>query len=172
MKNVKWVVTLLVLISAFSSTAFGFGHYRSDASCDESPRSFSHGYSEKMDQIDDGFVFFPGFEIGMGSGALTTSLGVNIGYKKGLFFAGTSLKGQVVNIDHVNYQFIPASLNISGLSVSRIPETSNSQNEKKLEGWSVGFGLGGKLSFTQLVETDPDTEIEKEYLMVSLGFGF
>ncbi len=173
MKNLKWIVGFLVVISMFSTTAFGFGyHHDDDGSCDTKPRSFRKGYAEKMDRIDDGFVFFPGLEIGMGSGALSASLGLNLGYKRGLFFAGTALRGQVINIDRVNYQFVPPTLNISGLSVSRIPETENSQNNRTLEGWSVGFGMGGKLSFTQLVEKDPDTDTEEEYLMIGLGFGF
>jgi len=81
----------------------------------------------------------------MGSGVLSGSLGLNIGYKSGLFLIGTSLRGQIVNIDHVNYQFIPLGLNICGLSYSLIPETGNSQNGKKLKGWSVGYAMGGKL---------------------------
>ena len=76
------------------------------------------------------------------------------------------------NIDRVNYTFMPLTLNIMGLSMSVIPETSNSVNDKTLKGQSIGFAMGGKLSFSQLIETDPDTDTQNEYLVISLGFGF
>ena len=172
MKPMKWVFAFLVTVTLISTSAYAHGHHWYDASGDEMPESFHHGFSKKMGEIDDGLICFPGAEIGTGSGALTASLGINVGVKYGLFFAGTAFKGQVVNIDHVNYRFMPATLNIMGLSYSVIPETSNSQNDKKLKGQSIGFGLGGKLTFSQLVETDPLTDSEKEFLVISLGFGF
>jgi len=137
----------MLLMIAISSNMFA--HSRNwgwqDTSGDQHPKSFQEGYERKMSRLEDGFVFFPGAEIGMGSGVLSGSLGLNIGYKSGLFLIGTSLRGQIVNIDHVNYQFIPLGLNICGLSYSLIPETGNSQNGKKLKGWSVGYAMGGKL---------------------------
>jgi len=172
MKALKWMVSSLTLWLVLSSTALAFGHHWRDASGDERPASFREGYGHGMKRIDDGFLVFPGLEIGAGSGALTASLGVNLGYKRGYFFAGTALKGQVVNIDRTNYRFMPLTLNISGLSVSVIPETGNDQNDKKLKGQSIGIGFGGKLSFTQLIETDPVTDTEEEFLVISLGFGF
>ncbi|MBU2646015.1 hypothetical protein KKI24_15015 [bacterium] len=174
MKNMTLMVALLALIVGFSSSASAYqGHWRErDASGDHYPKSFKEGYEYKMKRFDDGFVLFPGAEIGMGSGALSAAIGLNIGYKSGLFLIGTSLKGQVINIDHVNYAFMPYTLNVSGVSYSMIPETSNSQNDKKLKGWSIGYGMGGKLTFAQLVETDPVTQVEKEYLTINIGFGF
>ncbi|MCP4752552.1 MAG: hypothetical protein GY866_16810 [Proteobacteria bacterium] len=172
MKNLKRLLTFLSVLTVFASPALAHGRHWHDASGDEKPKSFRHGYSHKMKMIEDGFILFPGGEIGMGSGALTASLGVNVGYKYAGFFAGTALKGQVVNIDRVSYRFMPATLNICGLSVSVIPETSNSVNDKKLKGQSIGFGLGGKLSFSHMVESDPNTDSKKEYLVISLGFGF
>ena len=177
MKNVKMLISLIILVAAFSSSAMAHGyrhnwrHY-GDASGDHYPKSFDKGYESKMKRFDDGFVVFPGAEFGMGSGALSAALGVNFGYKKGLFLIGTSVKGQVINIDHVNYVFMPATLNICGLSYSVIPETSNTHNEKKLKGWSIGYGMGGKLTFAQLIETDPVTDTEKDYLTINIGFGF
>ena len=164
----------MALLTIVASPAFAHSRHWNDcdATGDEMPKSFKRGFSHGMKKIDDGFKVFPGAEIGTGSGALTASVGLNLGYKYGWFFAGTSLKGQVVNIDHVNYQFMPATLNIMGLSYSVIPETANSQNEKKLKGQSIGFGMGGKLSFSQLIEMDPVTDTEKEYLVISIGVGF
>jgi hypothetical protein len=174
MKKVKLITSMLVMIVGFSSAAFAYkGHWHErDASSDHHPKSFRKGFQSKMKRIDDGFLVFPGAEIGMGSGTLSAALGVNMGYKKGSFVIGTALKGQVINIDHVNYTFMPYTLNISGLSYSMIPETSNSQNDKKLKGWMVGYGLGGKLTFGQLTETNPDTNTEKEFLTINVGFGF
>ena len=172
MKKFNIIVALTLFLTATASQALAHDHHWRDASSDDMPKSFHHGYSHKMKKIDDGFIVFPGAEIGTGSGALTAAMGVNVGYKYRMFFVGTSLKGQVVNVDHVNYLFMPATLNIMGLSYSVIPETTNSQNDKKLKGQSVGFGLGGKLSFSQLVETDPVSDTEKEFLVISLGFGF
>jgi hypothetical protein len=175
MKNVKMLISMFVLVVAFSSSALADGRdwRHGDASGDHHhPKSFGQGYKSKMKRIDDGFIVFPGAEFGMGSGTLSASLGVNFGYKKGLFLLGTAVKGQVVNIDHVNYTFMPATLNICGLSYSVIPETSNAQNDKKLKGWSIGYGMGGKLTFAQLIETDPVTHTEKDYLTINVGFGF
>ncbi len=173
MKKATLIMTLLVLIIGFSSSAFAYKrHWREwDASGDH-PKSFREGYERKMKRFDDGFLVFPGAEIGMGSGALSAALGVNVGYKKGLFVVGTALKGQVINIDHVNYSFMPYTLNICGLSYSVIPETSNSQNDKKLKGSFIGYGMGGKLTFGQLVESDPADNTEKEFLTINVGFGF
>ena len=166
-------LSLLVLMVGFTSSAMAHkGRWHQwDASGDH-PKSFRDGYERKMKRFDDGFVVFPGAEIGMGSGALSGALGVNFGYKKGLFVVGTALKGQIVNINDVNYSFMPYTLNICGLSYSVIPETSNSQNDKKLEGWQVGYGMGGKLTFGHLVESDPDDNTEKEFLTINVGFGF
>jgi len=174
MKKMLFVLTTLLLMVSMSSNMFANNRNWGwqDTSGDQYPKSFQGGYERKMSHLEDGFVFFPGAEIGMGSGALSGSLGVNIGYKSGLFLIGTSLRGQIVNIDHVNYQFIPLGLNICGLSYSLIPETGNSQNDKKLKGWSVGYAMGGKLTFSQMIETDPDTNIQKEYLTINLGVGF
>ena len=174
MKKVKLMISMLVLVVAFSSSALAYSRHwnHGDASGDHYPKSFGKGYESKMKRIDDGFIVFPGAEIGMGSGTLSAALGVNLGYKNGLFVIGTALKGQVINIDDVNYQFMPYTLNICGLSYAVIPETSNSQNDKKLKGWALGYGMGGKLTFAQMIETDPNTNTEKEYLTINIGFGF
>jgi hypothetical protein len=172
MKKLNLLLALTVFLSVTASQAFAHDWRWKDASGDEMSKPYHHGYSHKMKKIDDGFIIFPGGEIGAGTGALTASLGVNVGYKYGMFFAGTSLKGQVVNIDHVNYLFMPATLNIMGLSYSVIPETGNSQNDTTLKGQSIGIGMGGKLSFSQMVESDPVTDTEKEYLVISFGCGF
>lgn len=174
MKKVTFMLSIFLLMTSFSSGVFAHNQHWEwqDASGDQPPRSFQDGYERKMKHLEDGFIFFPGAEIGVGSGVLSASLGINIGYKSGLFLIGTSLSGQVVNIDQVNYQFIPVGLNICGLSYSVIPETGNSQNDKKLKGWSVGYAMGGKLTFSQMIETDPDTKIQKEYLTVNFGVGF
>lgn len=135
----------------------------------------SRVYSRKHDfrgHKKDGWLVFPAAEIGMGSGTLSASLGVSLGYRSGHFMLGTSLRGQVVNIDRVNYQFMPYTINVSGLSYSLIPETGNSQNNKTLRGQSLGIGMGGKLTFGQLIEKDPDTNREQEYLTINFGVGF
>lgn len=164
---------MLALLVGFSSSAFAFKrHWHDQDATGDHPRSFRDGYKKKLSYIDDGFVVFPGAEIGMGSGALSAALGVNLGYKKGMFVVGTALKGQVINIDHVNYTFVPYVLNISGVSYTVIPETSNSRNDKKLEGWMLGYGLGGKLTFGQLIETDPTDNSKKEFLTINVGVGF
>jgi hypothetical protein len=147
MRTMRRMMLTIAVLMGLSTTVFAHGHRWRDASGDEPPKSFREGYAHGIKRFDDGFVFFPGAEIGLGSGALSASLGINLGYKYGFFFAGTSLKGQVVNIDRVNYRFMPLTLNVSGLSVSLIPETGNDQNRKKLKGQSIGLGLGGKLSF-------------------------
>lgn len=163
---------MIVFISTISTSAFAHWHGGKDASWDARHKSFGEGYSEGMRRFDDGFMFFPGGEIGMGSGALTGALGINVGYKTGLFFIGTSIKGQVVNIDRVNYSFMPYTLNICGLSYSVLPETTNSQNDRKLKGQSIGFAMGGKFTIGQMTETDPDTDSEQEFLVFTFGFGF
>ena len=176
MKNLKRIIKwfpIVLMITTFSVPAFAWCKpTRGDASRDTEVRDWHHGCHESGRFFEDGFKIFPGAEIGVGSGALSASLGVNIGYKSGWFFAGTALKGQVVNIDRVNYRFMPASLNIMGLSMSVIPETGNDQNDKKLTGQSIGFAYGGRIAFAQLKEKDPVTGTEEEYLMIQLGIGF
>ena len=172
MKKMKWIVALSVFLTVSASQAFAADWKWKDASGDEIRKAFCDGKPHKKEKMEDGFKFFPAIEIGQGTGASTASLGLSVGYKYGYFFMGTSLRGQVVNIDQVNYQFMPATLNLMGLSYSVIPETPNDQNEKKLKGQSIGFGFYGKLTFTQLIETDPVTDLEKDYLVVSIGLGF
>ncbi len=174
MKKLMLFISTVAIITAFSPNAFAhFKHWDDhDASGDYQHKSFGDGYSYEMKQIEDGFIIFPGLEIGVGSGTLSGSLGVNVGYKIGHFLVGTSLRGQVVNIDKVNYQFIPYTINICGLSYSVIPETSNSINDKKLKGWALGYAVGGKFTFGQMVETDPNTDEEREFLTMNFGFGF
>ena len=172
MKNFKLMAALLVLIVGVSSSAFAHNHHWDDASGDEIPKSFGKGYAKKMARIDDGFIIFPGAEVGMGSGTLSAAVGLNVGYKYDLFFIGTALKGQVVNVNRVNYQFMPYTVNICGLSYSVIPETGNTQNDKKLKGWSIGYAMGGKFVVSQMSEHDPDTDTEEEYLAFTFGFGF
>ena len=173
MKKVTLMLSVFLLMVSISSGVFAHNRHWGwkDASGDQPPRSFQDGYDRKMKHLEDGFIFFPGAEIGVGSGVFSGSLGINMGYKSGLFLIGTSLSGQIVNIDRVNYQFIPIGLNICGLSYSVIPETGNSQNDKKLKGWSIGYAMGGKLTFSQMIETDPDTNAQKEYSTVNFGVG-
>ena len=165
---------MLVMLVAFSSGVFAHDHHwnHGDTSGDKRHKSFDEGYESSIKHFDDGFLLFPGGEIGFGTGVKSVSLGVNIGYKSGLFLIGTALRGQIVNIDYVNYQTVPLTLNICGLSYSIIPETSNSQNDKKLQGWLIGYGIGGKMTFGQLVESDPSTNTKKEFLTLTFGYGF
>ena len=174
MKKIKIFLPMFLVIVSFSSGAFAHDHHwdHEEVSGDQRHKSFSEGYESNMKRFDDGFLFFPGGEIGFGSGLRSASLGINIGYKSGLFLIGTSLRGQVVNIDHVNYQALPFTLNIGGLSYSVIPESSNSQNDKKLQSWSLGYGMGGKFAFAQMVESDPTTSTKKEFLTLNFGYGF
>ena len=172
MKKTLYTIAFVTLTVVFAPGAFAHDGFWKDASGDRRPKSFSEGYSRKMKHFKDGVVFFPGAELGLGSGALSASLGVNAGYKSGLFFIGTSLRGQIVNIDKANYQFVPYTINICGLSYSAIPETSNSVNDRKLKGWSIGYAMGGKLTFSQLIETDPKSDTDREYLQVNFGIGF
>lgn len=136
------------------------------------PQFFSDEYAREMGRSFSGLLIFPGVEIGMGSGTLSAALAINLGFHKGGFVIGTALKGQVINIDRVNYQFMPYTLNIIGVSYSRIPETSNNINQKTLEGWSLGYAKGGKFSFSLLTETNPVDNSKKEYLTFGLGLGF
>lgn len=145
---------------------------KSATSGDEKSRSFSRRHDFGSKHGEDGWLAFPAVELGMGSGTLSASLGVAFGYKSGHFLIGTSLRGQVVNIDRVNYQFMPYTVNVSGLSYSLIPETTNAQNNKTLRGQTLGIGMGGKLTFGQLIEKDPDTNTEQEYLTINFGTGF
>lgn len=176
MKKVKTIFSVLFISVFISSAAYADSDdcccWGKDSSDDHHEMSFKKGFSKKMSRIDDGFLIFPGAEVGFGSGALSAAVGLNVGYKYGLFAVGTSLKGQVVNIDRVNYQFVPYVINISGLSYTVIPETSNDQNNRKLKGWAVGMGMGGKLTFSQLIEEDPDNDTKEEFLMINLGVGF
>ena len=174
MKKIKMLLPMIVMLVAFSSGAFAHDHHwdHEDASGDYRHKSFGEGYESGIKKFDDGFLLFAGGEIGLGLGVRSASLGLNFGYKSGLFLIGTALRGQIVNIDYVNYQTLPLTLNIGGLSYSVIPETSNSQNDKKLKGWSLGYGGGGTFTFGQLVETDPTTNTKKEYLTLNMGYGF
>jgi len=170
----KILISMIVMLAAFSQGAFAHDHHwdHGDASGDQHPKSFGEGYESAIKHFDDGVIFFPGAEIGFGSGSTSFSLGLNFGYKSGLFMIGTALKGQIVNIDHVNYQVMPLTLNLFGLSFSKFSETSNNQNDKTLRGSSLGFGLKGKLAFGQMVEYDPVTNSEKEFLTLNFGVGF
>ena len=101
----------------------------------------------------------------MGSGTLSAAASNNIGYQIGWLIFGTALKSQVINIDRVNYWFMPNTIKLFGLSYRRIPETGNRVNDKKLEGWSKGYARGAKFTFSLLTETGPGDVIENEYLM-------
>lgn len=174
MKPIKITIASLVLFIVTGSYAMAdCGNWGSrDASGDECKPWFCDGDHRDKTIFDNGFIIFPGAEIGGGSDTLTAALSLNLGYKYNKFVIGTSLKGQIVNIDRVNYSFMPYTINISGLSYSVIPETANDQNDKTLKGWSIGLAMGPKLSFSQLVETDPDTDRQEEFLVIAIGAGF
>jgi hypothetical protein len=174
MKPIKVTISLIVLFIATGSYAMAdcrdWG--RKDASGDECRPWFCDEDHRDTKLFDDGFIIFPGAEIGTGSGALTAALSLNLGYKYSKFVIGTSIKGQIINIDRANYSFMPYTINISGLSYSVIPETTNEQNDKKLKGWSIGLAMGPKLTFSQLIETDPNTDSQEEFLVIAIGAGF
>ena len=128
------VIVLLVFGSALMSMAANDEAVDiPDLGLPGNPPRFFNGQNDSDSALYyAGVVIFPGIEIGMGLGTLSAAASNNIGYQIGWLIFGTALKSQVINIDRVNYWFMPNTIKLFGLSYRRIPETGNRVNDKKL----------------------------------------